>query len=206
MNSPSRSLRFGYGLTTLLLWLSVAFGVAAVVSIGVGIGRGGDSLLYGDPLQMPAELNPESLKPLPANIEFTGWPHVNGAIHDPTTKQMLLRSLQDVPVAALFIAGLWLLRGFLRSVLDGDPFGRANVQRLRAMGSLLAVAAPLVYLLNHALRNALFANAGPAFVHADIGVSFGLPLAPIVAGIGVFILAEVFAHGADLREDVEATV
>ena len=38
----------------------------------------------------------------------------------------------------LVIAGLWLLRGFLRSVLAGDPFGARNVQRLRSLGLLLA--------------------------------------------------------------------
>ena len=45
----------------------------------------------------------------------------------------------------LIVAGLWLLRAFLRSVLDGDPFGARNVQRLRAIGFLLVVGAnPLV--------------------------------------------------------------
>jgi hypothetical protein len=30
--------------------------------------------------------------------------------------------------------------------------------------------------------------------------------APLVAGLGAFVLAEVFAHGVRLREDVEATI
>ena len=29
---------------------------------------------------------------------------------------------------------------------------------------------------------------------------------PLVCGLGVFVLAQVFAHGVRLREDVEATI
>jgi hypothetical protein len=205
MDLSSRSIRFGYGLTTILLWLSIAFAVVALASIAVGIARGGESLLYGNTLQMPVEVNPESLKGLPPRIEFTHWPNANAEIDHPTTKQMLLRSLQDLPVLALFIAGMWLLRGFLRSVLAGDPFGQANVGRLRAIGSLLAVAAPIAALVNFSLRQALFDDAGRGF-NIDIGIGFGLPGAPILAGVGAYILAEVFAYGSKLREDVEATI
>src|SRR3954447_9449843 len=133
---PSRAVRSGYVLVTGLLLLALAFGALAVVSLVVGVVRGGDSLLYGDPLTVPMQLPPDAVGPLPPAVHVTGWPDVSVDISDPSVEQMLLRSAQDLGPVVLAIAGLWLLRGFLRSVLAGDPFGAANVQRLRAGGFL----------------------------------------------------------------------
>jgi hypothetical protein len=127
-------------------------------------------------------------------------------IKDPTTKQMVLRSAMDLGPLLLFIAGLWLLRGLAGSVLEGDPFGAPNVQRLRRLGFLLVAGAPAVELLNTLLREALFNNL-PPHPSIDIGMAgYNVPGTAILAGLGAFILAEVFAHGVRLREDVEGTV
>jgi hypothetical protein len=94
----------------------------------------------------------------------------------------------------------------MRSVVEGDPFGAPNVQRLRRLGFLLVVGAPAVELLNYSLRLSLF-NDLPPHPSTDIGVAgFSLPAAALLGGLGAFILAEVFAHGVRLREDVEGTV
>ena len=203
---PSRAVKAGYTLVTGLLVLALVFGVVAVASVGVGLARHGDSLLYGDPLPVPLELSPDDVGPLPHGVELVTWPAVNVKVADPTTEQMLLRSATDFGPLVLFIAGLWLLRAFLRTVLDGDPFGARNVQRLRGIGFLLVVGAPLVQLLDHALRVSLF-NVLPPYPSIDLG-SEGLtiPGNALLAGLGAFILAEVFAYGSRLREDVEATI
>jgi hypothetical protein len=127
-------------------------------------------------------------------------------VQDPTTKQTLLQDALAIGPGLLVIAGLWLLRGFLRSVLAGDPFGARNVQRLRNLGLLLAAGTPLVALVDTALRNALFDEL-PPYPSLDLGsAGFSLPLGEVLAGLGAFILAEVFAYGGRLREDVEATI
>ena len=107
----------------------------------------------------------------------------------------------------LLLAGaLWLLRGLARSVREGDPFGHTNVQRLRTLGFLLVVCAPVVEVINYALRLSL-ANTLPPDAFGDVGFpGFTFPFALLLAGLGAFILAEVFAHGLRLREDVEGTV
>ncbi len=203
---PSRAVKAGYTLVTLLLVLALVFGVVAVVSVGVGLARHGDSLLYGDPLAVPLELSPDDVGPLPHGVTLTEWPAVNVEVDDPTTEQMLLRSALDFGPLVLFVAGLWLLRAFLRTVLDGDPFGARNVQRLRAIGFLLVLGAPIVQLLNQALRASLF-NVLPPYPTIDLGSEgLSIPGNALLAGLGVFILAEVFAYGSRLREDVEATI
>lgn len=203
---PSGAVRAGQAIVTALLVFTVAFAVLVVASVGVGIARDGDSLLYGDTLTVPLQLSPDDLGPLPEGLRLNGWPDVHVEIHDPTTKQMLLRSATDFGPLALFIAGLWLLRGFMRSVREGDPFGVANVRRLRGLGFLLVVGAPLVELINYLVRQALF-NEVPAFPSVDLGsAGYALPAGAMIGGLGAFILAEVFAYGVRLREDVEGTI
>lgn len=203
---PSRAVHIGYRLTTALLWFAIAFGVLAFASICVGVARHGNSLLYGHTLSVPLQLNPDEIRPLPPAVHLSGWPDIRVDVKDPTTRQMLLRSAQDLGVVALMIAALWQLRGFARSVVDGDPFGAPNVDRLRRLGFLLVAVAPLLELFNSALRSSLF-NALPAERYGDVGVAgFSLPLGAMLGGLGAFILAEVFAYGKRLHEDVEATV
>jgi hypothetical protein len=203
---PSRSVHIGYRLSNALLWFAVAFGVLALASICVGVARHGNSLLYGRTLSVPLQLNPAEIGPLPPAVHLSGWPDVGVDVKDPTTKQMFLRSAQDLGLIALMIAALWQLRGFARSVVDGDPFGAPNVARLRRLGFLLVVVAPLLELFNSALRSSLF-NALPMERYGDVSVAgFSLPAGAMLGGLGAFILAEVFAYGMRLREDVEATV
>jgi hypothetical protein len=202
---PSGAVRAGHALVSGLLVFAVAFAAFAVVSMAVGVARDGNSLLYGETLSVPLQVNPEELGPLPAGVRFRGWPDVTVEVKDPTSREMLLRSAMDFGPLLLFIGGLWLLRGFARSVKEGDPFGSDNVQRLRRLGFLLVLGAPAVELLNYALRSDLYNDLPPN--RLDIGVAgFSLPAGAMLGGLGAFILAEVFVHGVRLREDVEGTV
>jgi hypothetical protein len=211
--SVSGAVKSGRALATFLMVLAIGFGGLTVVSVGVGLARDGDSLLYGDTLPVPVELSADAVDlasskvgPLPPGARLSGTPQATLEVSDPSSKQMLLRSAMDFGLLALFVAGLWLARGFIGSVMAGDPFGAANVQRLRRLGFLLVIAAPAVALLNSALAAALY-NDLPLDQVGDLGVGgFSLPTGALVGGLGAFILAEVFAYGLRLREDVEGTV
>ncbi|MDQ2984237.1 MAG: hypothetical protein M3R70_09995 [Actinomycetota bacterium] len=49
--------------------------------------------------------------------------------------------------------------------------------------------------------------AGALLAFGDVGFpGFSFPFVLVLAGLGAFVLAEVFAHGARLREDVAATI
>ncbi len=203
---PSGAVRTGSVLVNVALVLTIAFGVLSLVSVAVGIARDGESLLYGETLRVPLQLSPDDVGPLPAGLSIGGWPEVTVEVHDPTTKQMLLRSATDFGPLLLVIAGLWLMRGFMRSVVQGDPFGTDNVRRLRGLGFILVAGAPLVELLNYALRSSLY-NELPPFPDVDLGVAgYTLPAGALLAGLGAFILSEVFAYGVRLRDDVEGMV
>ncbi len=203
---PSRAVRVGSSIVYALLTLTMLFGAVLVVSIVVGVARHGDSFLYGSSLTVPAKLSTEHLTGLPRGVFVSGSLNVIAKVKDPTTKQMLLRSPIDLGPLILFAAGLFLLDRFMVSVKDGDPFGSANVGRLRRIGFLLVLGAPLVELINSALRKALL-DAAPAGRFNGVGsADFSLPVGALLGGLGAFILAEVFAYGLSLREDVEGTV
>src|SRR3954463_9959272 len=93
---------------------------------------------------------------LPPNTRFAHSPKVELSVEDPTTREMLLRSLEDLGAAAYVAALIWLLTTFLGSVLDRDPFGASNIRRLRSAGALLLLGAPLLAFIESALRTALF--------------------------------------------------
>ena len=198
--SPSRTITAGYRIASLLFAIAVGFGVLWAVAITLDIVQGGDTV------QVPVQLSPDDVGPLPEGIHVVGWPDMRVDVADPTRKQTLLQGALAIGPGLLVIAALWLLRGFLGSVLAGDPFGARNVQRLRSLGLLLAAGTPLVALVDTALRNALFDEL-PPYPSLDLGsAGFSLPLGAILGGLGAFILAEVFAYGGRLREDVEATI
>ena len=205
---PSAAVITANGLLNVMFWGGLLFGALVIASVVVGVVTGGESILYGDRLLVPLELNPADAGPLPDELTFRGWPEVALVVENPTTAQMLLLSATDFGPLALFIAGVWLLRGFGRSVAEGDPFGAANTKRLRRLGFVLVAGAPLVELLNTALRSSLYNNPDlPPAGGVDVGVpGFSLPLGAMLGGLAAFILAQVFAYGTQLREDVEGTV
>ena len=191
MYRPSHAVTIANRLVTLALAL------ALFAAIG--------GLIYGlrqDSLDLPLQISPEHVRGLPANTEVTDWGTVRFTLTDPSTKQLVLRTAEQLAPLLLLIPGLFLLRAFLQAVLAGNPFGDANARRLRTIALLLLVGAPLLSLIQLALRNALFNT-----IETDLASEGGaLPGGAILAGLAVLVLAEVFAYGVRLREDVEATV
>ncbi len=196
---PSGAVTTGYVLVSVLLIL------AAVVYPAFQIVEYGRMLSGSATLDVDAQVNPERID-VGEDVHLKGWPEVVLEVEDPTTGQVLLSTAEDVGPWLLSVAGLWLLWGLARSVRKGDPFGPQNVKRLRGLGFLLVVGAPLVELFNSAIRASML-NSLPPDRFGDFGMAgFALPATAMVAGLGAFILAEVFAYGLRLREDVEATV
>jgi hypothetical protein len=67
---------------------------------------------------------------------------------------------------------------------------------------MLVVGVPLAAIVSYGCDQWLAASSSVG----ELGGRFSLPGAGPIAGLGVFVLAEIFAHGARLREDVEGTV
>jgi len=87
---------------------------------------------------------------------------------------------------------------------SGDPFIKANVRRLRIMAGLIAIL-PIVSFWSQVAVWELVDGSLPGKI---LWMSYDASGLPVQFGTALllFILAEVFAAGVRLREDVEGLV
>jgi hypothetical protein len=196
---PTRLATTGYLVVTALLIAFLTTGVILTTTAIVGAIRG-DHTITQDRF-----VPPDALTALPANIKPTNDIPVTVTIHDARPTQLLLRLAITLLPGLLIVALLWQLWGLLRSARHGDPFTGANVWRLRQFGWLLLLGWPLVAYLTMALKEFLAMTwASPT---DPTGGTFAPPIGgALIFGLAVLALAEVFAHGLRLREDVDGTI
>lgn len=200
MNSTIKSRKAGaaYTIVTALLILAV---VGMTAQVGTRVYR---ALSGVDSLEVPAAIAPENLdiQGVPDRVEIPTSIDVQVDIPDPSAGQLAMALLMDLGPWLLGLAALLLLRALAGSIRDGEPFGAANVSRLRKLGFVL-LAYPLVQLLSSVLLGGILDTAS---LPDSVGKAVTLHLTGAVAGLGVLVLAEVFAEGVRLRQDVEGTV
>jgi hypothetical protein len=158
--------------------------------------------LAPDGTAMRVRVPSDAVSALPDNARLAPIVPVALEIEDPTAKQSLAVFLWGVPPFALGIVVLAFLRGIVGSVRRGDPFIADNVRRLRAIAFALIIGGPLVQILMQFFTSVVAESAGVRSAPFRLDI----PGAPPVIGLGVLLLAQVFAHGVQLREDVEGTV
>lgn len=204
---PSSQTGVVYFLVDLAWMLFLLFVAALIVAGIVGAIRGeGNLLLGGEKVTVHAQLVQTDIKQLPDGVVVTDNPSVSVDVRDPTTKQVVLATA--IALARSFLVGLvlWFLRGLARSAKEGDPFAVENVLRLRGLGFTLAFGGPIVAGLESWAQDSLLASV-PGYAAGHLTrPGFSIPWELILAGMGAFILAAVFAYGVRLREDFEATV
>lgn len=114
---------------------------------------------------------------------------------------MALRAIAMLGLAAipLHYAVLKRLLAIVETVRAGDPFLAANAHRLQAIAWALLVL-QLISLVIGGIAKSVSTPAHP--LHLDAGFSVNGWLAVLLT----FLLARVFAAGADMRDDLEGTV
>jgi hypothetical protein len=124
--------------------------------------------------------------------------------HPQLDSAALLPWLLTAFALAIFLLGiLWTIMRKLLAILNsvelGDPFVTANAIRLRVIGWLMIVGQVIGIPLDFAVRNAAILLG-----NHDVGYEFSLN--GVLAILLVFILADVFKRGAEMREVLEGTV
>lgn len=138
-----------------------------------------------------------------------------GLIHLPIPVEDL-KEIKDMPLRLAFVAGAVacasgvFLLGLLTVVLlmtvrivksaDTDPFVADNARRLMQIGWLL-VGMQAVGLATDMLMS-VFPKAVTDHVHAGFDLS---PFA-ILAALLIFVLAQIFRRGSEMRAELEGTV
>jgi Protein of unknown function (DUF2975) len=198
---PTRLATTGYLTTTVLLLLTILWAAAVIGSAVAGAASG----TYTPSLEIttwPGQL----AEPLPPGFDLVEHVSIQLTLRQPTPAQLLLSVAVGLLPLLLVVAVLWLLRGLARSVRQGDPFGAANVRRLRRLGLLLLLGYPVMVTITRLLQDWLVTTL-PVLPLGGIGTTLDvINIFALLAGLGMFLLAEVFAHGLRLREDVEGTI
>jgi hypothetical protein len=112
-----------------------------------------------------------------------------------------LRVIAFIGLCAIPLHYLFLKRllAIVETVRAGDPFVAANATRLRAIAWTLLILQCLSILIG-GIASAVSTPAHP--LHLDAGFSVNAWLAVLLT----FLLAQIFAEGAQMREDLEGTV
>ena len=124
---------------------------------------------------------------------------------DPTLIFPTVPAITACLLAGLAVAGLFYFFKKMRAIVDtvqsGDPFMPQNAERLSAMAWIMlgiqVLAIPLAGLGLYVEKVLEGANAT---------VDAGLDLSGIIMVLTLFILARVFRHGTQMRDDLEGTV
>ncbi|CAA9366518.1 MAG: hypothetical protein AVDCRST_MAG36-3128 [uncultured Nocardioidaceae bacterium] len=176
-----------------VLWALPGLALLPVVADGL-------RALRGQPLEVRGSL-PDDLAPTtdPVLGPLTG----TVVVQDPTATQYGWALMPSVLLLVLAVVAARLLLGVARSLRTGDPFSTQNASRLRVLGILLVLSGTSYPVF----RSIGFEGVlDPLLSGPPRAWTLDLSLLPLLSATLVFFLAEVFARGARLREDVEGLV
>jgi hypothetical protein len=202
---PSRAARAAYVVLTVSFWIAVIVGLLLLSHRLFGL------LQDAGTMTIPATFLVEDV-PLPPETfeEHAASVSVSVDVHDPSMKQRVIAAVPVLVWWTLVAVVLWLLRRVVRTAAKRDPFRRSNVTTLRWLGAIFLLGFPLATFVERSFTEWFFSagvwTGGPL---PPGGIATEAPLLSgpaILAAVSVFALAEVFAYGARLREDVDATI
>jgi hypothetical protein len=151
---------------------------------------------------------------LPLTVDAEVSPAVQRAVIVDARGELRLRTsnwpLQFLPnvgiLAALWvvIAIVYLIRGVLQRVKEGDPFARANVRSLRIIGWTLLAIGVLGPVLEYLIVRSVLTRV--ALRGVDLTAPFDIQTNAVLTGLLVLVLSGIFRHGADLERDRALTI
>ena len=145
---------------------------------------------------------PESL--LRATEPVSGALSGRVVVSDPSAAQYAWSFGPALVLLALAVLVALLLLGVVRSLRDGDPFTTENARRLAGLSGVV-IAGGLSFQLLAGIAHSR--TIAPLLPDGSTTWELDLQLWPVLAASGLLaFLAEVFARGARLREDVEGLV
>lgn len=145
--------------------------------------------------------------PYGAWLEFAqgGYPLQLHAFSLPWALRLLSEAGPSLLLACLAVAGV-LLHRTLRSIRTGTPFDAANPRRLRIIGLLAVIGGLGGELLEAAARLTILDHTGMTGPDSPVELSASFGFTWIVVGALSLALAEAFARGRELTDDVDGLI
>lgn len=123
--------------------------------------------------------------------------------NDPTVLERLTYAADEFIAAIVVIAVTRLLFLVVRSLREGDPFNRQNAERLRWAG-LTAGIGGMVAVTAGVWSQSQMADKVPA--NLPVATNWSASFTPVVIGLVLLMIAEVFRRGAVMGEELEGVV
>lgn len=106
--------------------------------------------------------------------------------------------------APLLAAGaLFVVLKIVRSVQNGSPFTQVNANRLRLLALLVGVGGMVVAVTNELVRRWLLDNSAASGI---VGHEWHITFIPLLLGVIIGVVAEVWRAGVVMAEDLDGVV
>ena len=177
-----------FTITQWLLYAAMVFCAFGGIILCIALGA---IALMGTGLWMPPEVAADLAKDL------------HGASQGYVFLIAALAVLTGIAIVALAILIFWAVRQIVGSATRGDPFVIANADRLSRIGWLLVA----IYAAQFGMR--VVAGMVPPQLKDQMQFGgFGPDFSPLglLAILLVFVLAQIFRHGSEMRAELEGTV
>ena len=202
---PSRAGRAAYVVLSVSFWIAVFVGLLLVSHRLFGLLQDAGTMTIPASFYVDVPLPPDSFEE-----GHAASVSVSVDVHDPSLKQRVIAAVPVLVWWTLVAVVLWLLRRVVRTAAKGDPFQRSNVTTLRWLGAIFLLGFPLATFVERSFTEWFFSAGvwtGGPLPPGGIAIAGPLLSGPaILAAVCVLALTEVFAYGARLREDVDATI
>lgn len=150
----------------------------------------------------------EAVTRLPASVSsgpvtLRGTHRAEIALAHPNVQQRILLALPDLFYGALLILVLALLLRMARTLRVSDVFVPENARRLQVIAAAIVAVGVLGPAVDAITTHLLISGTA---VSPAVPFAYTVSAAPLLLGLLVAALAEVFRQGTRLREDTEGLV
>jgi len=174
-----------FTLTRLLLRIATLFSLFLIAVLCMGLGALVLAILGVFPVPIPADV-------------------LDGVLKGVTLNQILVAAVYGVMSGVICIAlAAWMFLLTARIVdtaSSGDPFVVENAARLNLIACLL-LAIQLVGLIFDGVMSSL-----PDKINSHMSIGFDVSASGILAALLIFVLAQIFRRGSEMRAELEGTV
>jgi Protein of unknown function (DUF2975) len=127
-------------------------------------------------------------------------PPIEGASMNDVLRAGAMVILACAICVVLLIPVLVLIRRIVDSAATGDPFVAGNADRLNRIGWLMLASQGVGFVTGIAISGL------PEKLSGELNFGFEASLSGLFAALLVFVLAQIFRHGSQMRAELEGTV
>ncbi len=97
------------------------------------------------------------------------------------------------------------IEGIVDTAISGDPFVNENADRLARVGWLLLALSGVGFVAGGVIK-LMVEHLVPANLHHHVDFGFGTSPSELLVVLLVFVLAQIFRRGSEMRAELEGTV